>query len=84
MGACCHGSARIVSLVGRTNFCIDTSLQAFKDSGTNDGAEPVGGNVRVSEFTWDPEQPGQTIGGIDGKDGVAGSIPAAGPTTARS
>ena len=26
---------------------------------------PVGGNVRVSEFTWDPEQPGQTIGGID-------------------
>jgi hypothetical protein len=26
---------------------------------------PVGGNVRVSQFTWDPEQPGQTIGGID-------------------
>jgi hypothetical protein len=40
-------------------------LQAFKDSGTNDGAEPVGGNVRVSELTWDPKQPGQTIDGID-------------------
>jgi hypothetical protein len=49
--------------VGRSNFCIDTSLQAFKDSGN--GAEPVGGNVRISEFTWDPEQPGQTIDGID-------------------
>jgi len=49
--------------VGRTNFCIDTTLQAFKDSGA--GAVPVGGNVRISEFTWDPEQPGQTIDGID-------------------
>jgi len=38
-------------------------LQAFKDSGA--GAVPVGGNVRISEFTWDPEQPGQTIDGID-------------------
>jgi hypothetical protein len=51
--------------VGRQNFCIDVSLQAFKDQGTPAGAVPVGGNVRVSEFTWDPEQPGQTIGGID-------------------
>ena len=33
--------------------------------GTAAGAVPIGGNVRVSEFTWDPEQPGQTIGGID-------------------
>jgi hypothetical protein len=49
--------------VGRTNFCIDTTLQAFKDSGT--GAVPVGGNVRISEFTWDPEQPLQTIDGLD-------------------
>jgi hypothetical protein len=50
---------------GRQNFCIDVSLQAFKDSGTSAGAARVGNNVRVSEFTWDPEQPGQTIGGID-------------------
>jgi hypothetical protein len=49
--------------VGRQNFCIDVSLQAYRDSGA--GAVPVGGNVRVSQFTWDPEQPGQTIGGID-------------------
>jgi hypothetical protein len=49
--------------VGRENFCIDVSLQAFQDNG--DGAVPVGDNVRVSQFTWDPEQPGQTIDGID-------------------
>jgi hypothetical protein len=49
--------------VGRHNFCIDVSLQAFLDSGS--GAVPVGGNVRASQFTWDPEQPGQTVGGVD-------------------
>jgi hypothetical protein len=48
--------------VGRTNFCIDTSLQAYKDSGA--GAVPVGSNVRISQFTWDPEQPGQHLGGL--------------------
>jgi hypothetical protein len=49
--------------VGRANFCIDVSLQAYRDSGS--GAVPVGSNVRISQFTWDPEQPDQTIGGID-------------------
>jgi hypothetical protein len=48
--------------VGRTNFCIDTSLQAYKDSGS--GAVPVGANVRISKYTWDPEQPGQHLGGL--------------------
>jgi hypothetical protein len=47
---------------GRTNFCIDTSLQAYKDSGA--GAVAVGGNVRISQFTWDPQQPGQVVGGL--------------------
>jgi hypothetical protein len=50
---------------GRTNFCIDVSLQAYKDTGSGAGAVLVGSNVRVSEFTWDPEQPGQTIDGLD-------------------
>jgi hypothetical protein len=48
--------------VGRTNFCIDTSLQPYKDGGG--GATPVGANVRMSEFSWDPEQPGQHVNGI--------------------
>src|SRR5262249_15566269 len=59
--------------VGRQNFCIDISLQAFKDSGT--GAVPVGGNVRVSQFTWDPEEPDQTIGGGGPTAGAAHQDP---------
>ena len=47
--------------VGRTNFCIDVSLQAYKDSGS--GAAPVGGNARITKFSWDPQQPGQSAGG---------------------
>ena len=47
---------------GRTNFCIDTSLQAYKDAGA--GAEPIGANVRISKYSWDPEQPGQRLGGF--------------------
>ena len=48
---------------GETNFCIDVTLQAYYDDG--DGADPVAGNARITEFTWDPEQPGQTIDGLD-------------------
>ena len=47
---------------GRANFCVDTSLQAYKDAGG--GAVPVGANVRISEFSWDPEQPAQKVGGL--------------------
>jgi hypothetical protein len=49
--------------IGRTNFCIDTSLQAYKDNGGE--ISKIGANVRISEFTWDPEQPDQTIEGLD-------------------
>jgi hypothetical protein len=49
---------------GAANTCIDISLQAYKDSGTGAGAVPVGGNVRVSHFTWDPDQSQQKVGGI--------------------
>ncbi len=59
----CPSDASVLPLdIGRTNFCIDTSLQAYKDTGS--GAVPVGRNVRISEFTWDPEQPGQKLGGL--------------------
>jgi hypothetical protein len=49
--------------VGRTNFCIDVTLQAYKDSGS--GAVPALGNARITQFTFDPEQPLQTIDGLD-------------------
>jgi hypothetical protein len=47
---------------GRGNVCIDVSLQAYRDAGA--GAVPVGGNYRVSRFSWDPQQPGQVRGGL--------------------
>jgi hypothetical protein len=59
----CPSDPSILSAdVGRTNFCIDVSLQAYKDTGS--GAVPVGGNVRITKFSWDPQQPGQTVGGL--------------------
>jgi hypothetical protein len=60
--ACPNDPSVLPADVGRANFCIDTSLQAYKDSGS--GAVAVGPNVRVSQFSWDPEQPGQQLGGL--------------------
>jgi hypothetical protein len=60
--ACPNNASVLPADVGRTNFCIDTSLQAYKDSGS--GAVAVGGNVRISKYSWDPEQPGQHLGGL--------------------
>jgi hypothetical protein len=60
--ACPNDPSVLPADVGRTNFCIDTSLQAYKDSGS--GAVPVGANMPISKFTWDPEQPGQHLGGL--------------------
>jgi hypothetical protein len=60
---CPDDPAIVPEHVGRENFCIDVSLQAFTDDGG--GAVPVGENARITEFAWDPEQPDQTIDGID-------------------
>ena len=60
--ACPSNPSVLPADVGRTNFCIDTSLQAYKDSGS--GAVLTGSNVRISKYTWDPEQPGQHLGGL--------------------
>ena len=49
--------------VGKTNFCIDTSLQVYKDNGLS-GATPVEMNHRISESTWDPMNPDQHVGGL--------------------
>jgi hypothetical protein len=60
--ACSNDPSILPADVGKTNFCIDTSLQAYKDSGS--GAVAIGGNVRISKFSWDPQQPGQSVGGL--------------------
>jgi len=57
--ACPKNSSVISQEVGRTNFCIDVSVQAYKDSGA--GAVPIGHNVRASNYTWDPQQPGLLV-----------------------
>lgn len=48
---------------GAWNFCINTSLQAYKDSSSG-VLTKVGGNVRISKHSWDPEQPVQTVDGL--------------------
>ncbi|HEX9504385.1 MAG TPA: hypothetical protein VGA62_00100, partial [Acidimicrobiia bacterium] len=60
--ACPSDPSVLSADVGRKNFCIDTSLQAYSDTGA--GAVAVGRNVRISKYTWDPEQPGQHLGGL--------------------
>ena len=62
--ACPSDASIIPAHVGDANTCINVSLQPYKDSGTAAGAVPVGGNVRVSQFAWDPDQPAQKVGGI--------------------
>ena len=54
---CPNDASVLPTDVGRSNFCIDTSLQAYKDSGS--GAVRVGGSVQISQLTWDPEPPAQ-------------------------
>ena len=44
---------------GKSNFCINTSVQAYKDWGA--GAVAVGSNIRASNATWDPQQPGLLV-----------------------
>jgi hypothetical protein len=62
--SCPSDSSILAEHRGDANTCIDVSLQAYKDSGTAAGAAPVGSNVRVSRYTWDPDQPGQQVGGL--------------------
>ena len=61
--AACPADASILPADrGRANTCIDVTVQAYRDTGA--GATASGGNVRASQFTFDPEQPGQKVGGI--------------------
>ena len=60
--ACPNDPSVLPADIGRTNFCIDVTLQAYKDNGG--GAQPVLANTRITTFTWDPMNPGQHVGGI--------------------
>ena len=58
----CESGDPSIAHPGRVNFCIDTSMQAYRDDGS--GPVRVGSNVRIGEFQWDPEQPLQHVDGI--------------------
>lgn len=61
--ALCPSDASVLPAdVGRANFCIDVTLQAYKDTGA--GAQPVLANTRITKFTWDPMNPAQHVDGI--------------------
>jgi hypothetical protein len=47
---------------GRTNFCIDTSVQFFSDGGS--GLTRLGSNIRVTQASWDPQNPGTNSDGL--------------------
>jgi hypothetical protein len=60
--ACPADPSILTADIGRTNFCIDVSMQPYKDSGS--GAVRIGGNDRITAFSWDPQQPAQSVGGL--------------------
>src|SRR5208282_1406859 len=41
--------------IGKENFCIDTAIQFYNDT---DSLTPIGNNIRVSKYSWDPMNPG--------------------------
>jgi len=59
--ACPNDPSVIQQDIGNVNFCINTTVQAYKDGGGDAGAKLVGANIRASNATWDPEQPGLGI-----------------------
>ena len=60
--ACPLDASVLAADVGRRNFCIDVTLQAYKDTGA--GAQPVLANTRFTQYTWDPMNPAQHVDGI--------------------
>jgi hypothetical protein len=57
---------------GRTNFCINTSVQFFSDGPS--GLQPLGSNIRVTQATWDPQNPGTTTGQLPHPGGPNSSL----------
>jgi len=62
--ACPNDASILPAHRGQANTCIAVALQAYRDTGSASGAQPVGSNANVSSFIWDPDQPGQKVDGI--------------------
>ncbi len=59
---CGTGADVLAAHRGAANTCVDVTVQAYRDTGS--GAVAVGANVRASQSSWDPDQPGQKVGGL--------------------
>lgn len=55
----CGTDARYFTRPGATNYCINTAVQFYLDSGG--GLTKRGANIRASAATWDPQQPGDWL-----------------------
>jgi hypothetical protein len=70
---CPTGDANILFAdQGRTNFCINTSIQFFSDGPS--GLQKIGSNVRVTQATWDPQNPGTNSDGLPHPGGPNSSV----------
>jgi hypothetical protein len=57
---------------GQKNFCINASIQFFSDG--PGGLQPLGSNVRVTQATWDPQNPGTNSDGLPQPGGPNSAI----------
>ena len=71
--ACPFGDPNILPAdQGRTNFCINTSIQFFSDG--PEGLQKIGSNTRVTQATWDPQNPGTNSDGLAHPGGPNSSV----------
>jgi len=71
--ACPVGDPNILSAdQGQTNFCINTSVQFFSDG--PGGLQKLGSNIRVTQKTWDPQNPGSNSDGLPHPGGPNSSV----------
>lgn len=54
---------------GRRNFCIDVSVQFYRD---DTSLNPIGSNIRATKNSWDPQQPGSA--GLPRPGGPNGAV----------
>jgi BNR repeat-like domain len=57
----CPASDPIAADIGKTNTCVDTTIQFYSADGT-----PLGGNRRVTQESWDPNINPPQPGGLSG------------------
>ncbi len=71
--ACPVGDPNILTAdQGQTNFCVNASVQFFSDS--PGGLQKLGSNIRVTQATWDPQNPGTNSDGLPHPGGPNSSL----------